>query len=165
MSIGGPGGINMSNGPGGNSMSIGGPGGINYINYGGGGGDDWDVSGNSWNWPYGNSYNVNFGNQNNGWGMCNFYGTNFGNQNSPFGIINGPFGPGFSGPFNNNFSWGSIPQSQWPPHILAQYQRDMAEGAREMEEAAEEMRNMGMGMGMGPWGMTRGLKKKKKGKK
>jgi hypothetical protein len=126
MSIGGPGGINMSQGPNGNSMSIGGPGGINYTNYGGGDhsddddDDDWDVSGNPWDWPYGNSYNVNFGgnqnnsinlygdygNQNNGWGMGNNYGLNFGNQNSPFGR------PGFPGPFNNNFNWGSIPQSQ-----------------------------------------------------
>jgi hypothetical protein len=129
MSIGGPGGINVSQGPNGNSMSIGGPGGVNYTNYGGGDDsdddDDWEVSGamvgDPWDWPYGNSYNVNFGsNQNNGsytdprGNVFNFgansgnnYGNlNFGNQNSPFGR------PGFPGSFNNNFSWGSIPQSQ-----------------------------------------------------
>jgi hypothetical protein len=115
MSIGGPGGINVSQGPNGNSMSIGGPGGVNYTNYGGGDDsdddDDWEVSGamvgDPWDWPYGNSYNVNFGsNQNNGsytdprGNVFNFgansgnnYGNlNFGNQNSPFGR------PGFPGP-------------------------------------------------------------------
>jgi hypothetical protein len=176
MSIGGPGGINMYNGPNGNSMSIGGPGGINYTNYGGGGDsddDDWDISGaivkDPWDWPYGisiNSNNVinNFANQGNNYGNV-VYGNG--------GVYGGPFGfNGFPGPYGNN--WGSIPQSQWPPHVLAQYQqgmaegaRGLAEGAREMERAAEEMSNMGMGTGMGPWGMNAGMKKnkKKKGKK
>jgi hypothetical protein len=171
MSIGGPGGINMYNGPNGRSMSIGGPGEINYTNYGAGGDsddNDWEVSGalvkDPWDWPWGvsinsnNNYgNINFGvNQiNNGWGPGNFYGANFGNRNSPFGFKD------FSGPYGNN--WGSNPQSQWPPHVLAQYQqgmtegaRGLAEGAKDMERAAEEMSNMGTGMGpwgMGPWGM------------
>lgn len=60
----------------------------------------------------------------------------------------------------NGRDWSRIPPWQWPPHVMDQYQRGMqagaqgmAEGARALEEAGEMMHNLGLNLGMGPWGM------------